>query len=268
MGSDLRSSNFPGLVPPSTALQQQILSSVGKSRKGRIHGVHGPKLLGGLGNPPAFVAPPPPSPQLFAQDHHRLPLNGRALPRLLKAAGMPTSTAGIRREHVEAYIEDQLIRHMPSTAATRYRDLKQLFGWLVDEGEIPHHPMARMRPPRLNESFTPLIADSDIRRLLETCSERSFNDRRDTAIMFVFIDTGSRLAEIAGLRVDLDVDFDFDELHVTGKGRRDRAVARQEGESPLSRRGPRRRPRGSRRCRLLRGRRKGASHSSLSPKQE
>jgi site-specific recombinase XerD len=142
----------------------------------------------------------------------------------LKAAGMPTSTVGIRREHVETYIEDQLIRHKPSTAATRYRDLKQLFGWLVDEGEIPQHPMARMRPPRLNESSIPLIADSDIRRLLEVCSGRSFNDRRDTAIMFVFIDTGARLAEIAGLKVDVDVDFDFDELHVTGKGRRDRGL--------------------------------------------
>jgi site-specific recombinase XerC len=137
---------------------------------------------------------------------------------------MPTSTRGIRREHVEAYIEDQLIRQRPSTAATRYRDPKQLFGWLVDEGEIPQHPMGRMRPPRLNESSIPLIADSDIRKLLEACSGRSFDDRRDTAIMFVFIDTGARLAEVAGLRVDMDVDFDFDELHVTGKGRRDRAL--------------------------------------------
>lgn len=142
----------------------------------------------------------------------------------LKAAGMPTSSAGIRREHVEAYIEDQLVRHRPSTAATRYRDLKQLFGWLVDEGEIPQHPMARMRPPRINQTSVPLVTDSDIRRLLEACSGRSFDDRRDTAILFVFIDTGARLAEVAGLRVDMDVDFDFDELHVTGKGRRDRVL--------------------------------------------
>jgi hypothetical protein len=33
----------------------------------------------------------------------------------------------------------------------------QLFGWLVDDGEIPQHPMGRMRPPRLNESSIPLI---------------------------------------------------------------------------------------------------------------
>jgi ATP-dependent exoDNAse (exonuclease V) alpha subunit len=47
------------------------------------------------------------------------------------------------------------------------------------------------------------------------------------------------------------------------------ALSRGKKENrPLSRRGPRRRPRGSRRCRLLRGRRKCASHSSLSPKQE
>ena len=44
-----------------------------------------------------------------------------------------------------------------------------------------------------------------------------------TAIIRVLIDTGMRLAECAGIRVD-DVDFDDNVVVVTGKGRRERAV--------------------------------------------
>jgi hypothetical protein len=40
---------------------------------------------------------------------------------------MPTAASGIRREHLETFIEDQLAHFRPSTAATRYRDLRQLF---------------------------------------------------------------------------------------------------------------------------------------------
>src|SRR5438552_3282996 len=54
----------------------------------------------------------------------------------LEAAGMPTAVVSIRREHVEAFIEDQLARWKPATAANRYRSLQQLFRWLEEEGEV------------------------------------------------------------------------------------------------------------------------------------
>ena len=49
---------------------------------------------------------------------------------------MPTAVLSIRREHVEAFIVAELERTSPSSAATRYRSLQQLFKWLDDEGEI------------------------------------------------------------------------------------------------------------------------------------
>jgi integrase len=48
-------------------------------------------------------------------------------------------------------------------------------------------------------------------------------DRRDTAILRLFIDTGIRLAELAALKVD-DVDLDDEVAIVMGKGKRGRAV--------------------------------------------
>ena len=64
--------------------------------------------------------------------------------RFLTEQGMPTNVAGISREHVEAFVTDQLARWKPATALARYKGLKQFFKWLEEEGEITTSPMARM----------------------------------------------------------------------------------------------------------------------------
>ncbi|MGH9065488.1 MAG: tyrosine-type recombinase/integrase [Acidimicrobiales bacterium] len=141
----------------------------------------------------------------------------------LSDAGMPTQPERITREHVEAFIADQLDRWTPSTAATRYRCLQQLMKWLEEEGEVARNPMARMTPPSIPEVPVPVVGDDDLRALLRTCSGKGFDDRRDTAIVRVFLDTGCRLAEVTGLRVE-DLDFELSVVGVVGKGRRPRAV--------------------------------------------
>ena len=60
------------------------------------------------------------------------------LAEYLAGTGMPTSVAAIRREHVEAYIEEQLRTRKPSTANFRYRSLQQ----------FSHGPWTRARSPR------------------------------------------------------------------------------------------------------------------------
>jgi hypothetical protein len=51
----------------------------------------------------------------------------RGLIGFLLTAGMPIAAEKIRREHVEAYLEDQVARWRPATANQRYRSLTQLF---------------------------------------------------------------------------------------------------------------------------------------------
>jgi site-specific recombinase XerD len=142
----------------------------------------------------------------------------------LSQKGMPTQVAKIGREHVEAFIADLLERKSPSTAATRFRALQQFFRWLDDEGEIGTNPMAKMRPPRVPEPETPVLSDDQLRALLKTCSGRSFEDKRDNAIIWLFIDTGMRVAEITHLDLD-DLDRDQAVAYVLGKGGRHRAPA-------------------------------------------
>lgn len=93
---------------------------------------------------------------------------------------MSRAVAAIRREHVHAFIEDQLARLKPASAANRYRSLQQFFRWLVEEDEVRETPMARMQPPAIPESPPPVLRDEQLKKLLATSSGAEFDDRRDT----------------------------------------------------------------------------------------
>ena len=175
-------------------------------------------------------------------------LAARQLARFLAAEGLPTDVAEIRRRDVEAYIAFLLERWKPGTALTRYQDLHVLFKWLVEEEEIPVSPMAKMHPPMLPEVPVPVLDDDELRALLGTCTGRDFDELRDQAILRLFIDTGLRVGELAGLEVkNVDIDEDY-VAYVVGKGRRPRgAVRRQDRARPRpvptsSRQSPSRRP--------------------------
>jgi integrase len=132
---------------------------------------------------------------------------------------MPVEAGGIAREHVEAFIAD-LFAHgrSASTAKTRYGGLQVFFRWLVDEGEITRSPMERMRPRQVPDQPVDVLDDGAVRRLLALCSGRDFAAVRDTAVIRVLIDSGMRVSEMAGLRVD-DLDFEMGTALVLGKGR-------------------------------------------------
>jgi site-specific recombinase XerD len=148
----------------------------------------------------------------------------RAFGRFLAERGMPRAVDAIAREHVEAFIQELLIRWKPATAANRYRALQRFFGFAAEEGEIPASPMRNMSPPKVSESPPAVLDDDQLRDLLKACEGSGFEDRRDAAIVRVFIDTGARLSEVAGLRVE-DVDLDqLTLLLIQTKGRAPRYV--------------------------------------------
>lgn len=141
----------------------------------------------------------------------------------LVRSGMPTAVADIHREHAEAFIVDLAQRFKPATVGVRFRSLQQLFRWALEEGEITANPMARMRSPSVPESPPAVLSDAELRGLLRGCEGPDFVSRRDTAILRTFIDTGARLSEVAGLRLE-DVSLDDMTLTVVGKGSRVRVL--------------------------------------------
>lgn len=151
---------------------------------------------------------------------------GKAIDQLaayLEASGMPTTVAALTREHVESFlIALQAKGHRPATVAQRFRSLQQFFKWLKEEGEIRESPMANMSPPHVPEKPPPVLREEELRNLIAACSGDGFDERRDMAIIRLFLDTGMRRAELSGLQVE-DVDFNHNIAIVLGKGRRPRA---------------------------------------------
>jgi site-specific recombinase XerD len=147
-----------------------------------------------------------------------------ALGGFLADRGMPTDVAAVHREHVEAFIVDLADRGLaPATVAQAYRSLQQFWKWAVEEGETAVSPMARMRAPAVPEQPVPVLTDDQLRALIDVCRTGApFDARRDTAIVRLFVDTGMRSGEAAGLSLG-DVDFDQGVAWVMGKGRRPRA---------------------------------------------
>jgi site-specific recombinase XerD len=135
----------------------------------------------------------------------------------------PRRVADVRREDVEAFLIDRQDAGMrPATLSQRFRSLQQFFKWLAAEGEIEGSPMATMRPPQVPETPPPVLREAELRKLLDACAGTDFEDRRDNAMVRLFLDSGMRRGELAGLRVE-DVDLDQEAAVVMGKGRRPRA---------------------------------------------
>ena len=129
----------------------------------------------------------------------------------------------MRRADVEAVLVERADAGMrPATLSQRFRSLQQFFKCLAAEGEIEASPMATMRPPIVPETPPPVLREDDLRKLLDACAGTGFEDRRDNAMIRLFLDTGMRRGELARLKME-DVDLDQEAAVVMGKGRRPRA---------------------------------------------
>jgi len=152
--------------------------------------------------------------------------------RFLVERGMPTAAPAITREHIETFLVWMREEgYKPASVRNRYTGLQQFFNWCHEETEIPEgtNPMRNIPAPTIPETPPPLLSDAQVKALLATCKGTSFADRRDRAIIMIFLDSGLRLSELAGL-VYLqdpnasDVDLTTRALHVIGKGSRPRTV--------------------------------------------
>lgn len=111
----------------------------------------------------------------------------------------------------------------PSTVKTRYRGLFRFCGWLVDEEELPAHPMKTLSPPQPKAKPVPVLTDEDLAALMKACTGKNFRDRRDEAMIRLLLDCGIRVSELCGLTVD-GIDLDHGMALVRGKGNKVRPV--------------------------------------------
>ncbi len=137
--------------------------------------------------------------------------------------GGPDDPADVTRADLTAFMAAMTEQWKPATCSVVFRALQQFFNWMVREEELDRSPMDRMRAPAVPEQPVPVLTDDQLRALLGTCDGRDFVDRRDTALIRLFVDTGCRRGEIAALTTE-DVDLDDQVIRVIGKGCRVRVI--------------------------------------------
>lgn len=131
----------------------------------------------------------------------------KALQKFLVAQGVTADVEEVDAEHLRAFLLAEERRTSAPSAAVHFRNLRVFFGWLAREGERTNpNPMDRVDRPKVTKQAKPFFADEELATLLKTCEGASFQDRRDTAIMRVLIDTGMRVSGLANLRYDPDND--------------------------------------------------------------
>ncbi len=136
---------------------------------------------------------------------------------------VPDPTEATKRTVADHLLARREAGAAPKTVQTDWCALRSFFSWLAEEGDIASSPMAGLRPPKTTPPAVQVLSTDELRRLLAACAGTGFTERRDSAIVRLFLDTGMRRAELAGLTMEA-VDLDAQHAFVMGKGRRPRIV--------------------------------------------
>lgn len=141
----------------------------------------------------------------------------------------PTDVEKITRRHVEEW-EIGLGDHAkPATVHNRHRGLQRFFSWYTavaledDPKSLYRSPMAGMKPPRLPEYQPRVLSLDELKAIIGATAGRTFDDRRDAALIRLFLSTGVRRGEVSELTVDA-YSVAADTLRVIGKGDKDRRI--------------------------------------------
>ena len=157
-------------------------------------------------------------------------LSAQLFEKFLAAKKLPTTVLDITPAHVQAFQVDTLRKNKPTTAMVRFKSLAAVLevvrrsrrGRRVTDGSQckrrAEGQAAQGRGPsdRRRERCQP----QEARQVLPGTDAE---DRRDLAMVRMFLSTGCRLSELTNLTIE-DIDQREREILVTGKGNRIRTV--------------------------------------------
>jgi site-specific recombinase XerD len=113
-----------------------------------------------------------------------------------------------------------------ATRKNRHVVLSTFFKWLAspDEEVLESSPFAGLRAPKIGKRPVAVIPDDQVAALLVSVSGRSYEARRDRAVIMLLMSTGARRSEVAALLLE-DVDVAAGRVTFHGKGNKVRVGA-------------------------------------------
>ena len=126
--------------------------------------------------------------------------------------------ANDRNPEPDAIVPDYGIS--PSARARKLSAIKSFFKYLtVRTKQLTENPVADLEYPKLRKSLPKYLTMEQCRALLSSVSGQ--NEKRDYAILMLFLNCGIRRSELVGLNV---TDVYEDRIRVIGKGNKERFV--------------------------------------------
>jgi site-specific recombinase XerD len=129
----------------------------------------------------------------------------------------------VTEAHVKTFVAGQQTRVQPDRVNQFRKGLRAFFDWALEEGFVAVNPAARLRKLREPKKIISTFSEADVKRLLAQPDLTTFAGLRDHVFILCLCDTGLRLSEALGLRLE-DVDLEGLTMKVMGKGSKERLV--------------------------------------------
>jgi integrase/recombinase XerD len=134
----------------------------------------------------------------FAQqtrEEYKRDLDGLA--SFLEARGV-TDLAGVRLRHLQLYQHELAQGELSPSSCNRKTDaIKTFFRFLREQEILTHDPAEQLIPPPAHEVEPRILTEEEYTRLLTACR----HNRRDTAIIVLYLQSGMRLSELVRLKL-------------------------------------------------------------------
>lgn len=116
----------------------------------------------------------------------------------------------------------------PRTIHHYYGSLRAFFNWVVREGFLPESPLVKVKVANAKAKVIQPYSPQQIKSMLQVCDYdydqgAKFLGSRNKAIILVLFDSGVRLSELTGIKIQ-DVHTENGWIKVLGKGDKERVV--------------------------------------------
>lgn len=133
----------------------------------------------------------------------------------------------IKLDDIHAFLS-YLTNTYHSKAATRARkasSIRVFFNYLSQKANlIEFNPAQNLETPKLDKRLPKYLSLEDSKRLLNVAgSDDNRNNKRDYAIITLFLNCGMRLSELVGINIK-DINFSECQMTVIGKGNKERTI--------------------------------------------
>jgi site-specific recombinase XerD len=109
------------------------------------------------------------------------------------------------------------------SVARKFASIRAFYGDMLERGQLTHNPADLVSHARRQAPLPKLLRMDEVTALLDRIPARTPLETRDRAMLELTYSCGLRCEEVVNLD-DGDVDFDAEELRVTGKGSKTRVV--------------------------------------------